>query len=183
MTSRARLVAMCLGLLAASTTVLRAHDGPPFPIVSDRQAGVYVVSVWTDPDATDDGSAGGQFWVQLHMADGNAMLPAGTRATVGVGPSVRTAPMVTAAAEPVRGDLSNQFAAAVMDHEGRFAVEVSIDGPAGPATLRAEVDATYDLRPPPFMLVVYAMPFVLAGFLWIKLLAKRRSYRRPTTND
>jgi hypothetical protein len=94
---------------------------------------------------------------------------------LGVRPVVRTAPMVSATAEPVRGDVTNQFAAVVMEHEGRFAVEVSIDGPAGPATVRAEVDATYDLRPPPFLLAVYALPFVLAGGLWIRLLIKRRT--------
>jgi hypothetical protein len=184
MTNRATLAAVGPWLLAAAV-VLRAHDGPPYPIVSDQRAGAYVVSIWTDPDATDDGSAGGQFWVQLQMADGDAMLPVGTRAIVGVRPAVRTAPMVTSAAEPVRGDVSNQFAAVVMDHEGRFAVEVSIDGPAGPATVQAEVDATYDLRPPPVMLVVYALPFALAGFLWIRLLLKRRSIddRRLTTDD
>ncbi|HET9541411.1 MAG TPA: hypothetical protein VFQ46_12485, partial [Candidatus Limnocylindria bacterium] len=71
--------------------------------------------------------------------------------------------------------VSNQFAAVVMDHEGRFAVEVTIDGPAGPARVTAEVDATYDLRPPPIMLAVYALPFVLAGLLWIRLLVKRRT--------
>jgi hypothetical protein len=63
----------------------------------------------------------------------------------------------------------------VMDHAGRFAVEVTIDGPAGPASVTAEVDATYDLRPPPIMLAVYALPFVLAGLLWIRLLVKRRT--------
>ena len=54
-------------------------------------------------------------------------------------------------------------------------MEVTIDGPAGPAMVTAEVDATYDLRPPPFMLAVYALPFVLAGLLWIRLLVKRRT--------
>ena len=168
-------LAAILWLLMVRTPTVGAHDGPPFPIVSDQRAGAYVVSIWTDPDATDDGSAGGQFWVQLQLAGTDAALPVATRATLGVRPAVRTAPMVSATAEPVRGDVTNQFAAVVMDHEGRFAVEVSIDGPAGPATVRAEVDATYDLRPPPFMLAVYALPFVLAGGLWIRLLIKRRT--------
>ena len=162
-------------LVAGPAATLVAHDGPPFPIVSDQRAGAYVVSIWTDPDATDDGSAGGQFWVQLQLAGSDANVPAATRATLGVRPVVRTAPMMSAKTEPVRGDVTNQFAAVVMDHEGRFAVEVSIDGPAGPATVRAEVDATYDLRPPPFLLVVYALPFVLAGGLWIRLLIRRRT--------
>ena len=168
-------LAALLWLLAGRAATLVAHDGPPFPIVSDQRAGAYVVSIWTDPDATDDGAAGGQFWVQMQLAGSDASLPATTRATLGVRPVVRTAPMMSVRAEPVRGDVTNQFAAVVMDHEGRFAVEVSIDGPAGPATVRAEVDATYDLRPPPVLLVVYALPFVLAGGLWMRLLIKRRA--------
>ena len=161
--------------VAACPRTADAHDGPPFPIVSDQRAGAYVVSIWTDPDATDDGSAGGQFWVQLQLADPQAAVPATTRATVGVRPVVRTAPMVSARAEPVRDDVTNQFAALVIDREERVAVEVTIDGPAGRAMVLAEVDATYDLRPPPFMLAIFAVPFLLAGFLWIRLLLKRRT--------
>ena len=159
----------------------RAHDGPPFPIVSDRVPGAYLVSVWTDPDATDDGSPGGQFWVQLQLAGAEAARAGrdardASRAAGGAHGAERVG-----AAEPVRGDVSNQFAAVVMDHEGRFAVDVTIDGPPGPATVTAEVDATYDLRPPPFMLAVYALPFVLAGFLWIRLLDKKKGSRLRAT--
>ena len=118
---------------------------------------------------------GGNSGCSCRLAVSDAALPGATRATLGVRPVVRTAPMLSARTEPVRGDVSNQFAAVVMDHEGRFAVEVTIDGPAGPATVTAEVDATYDLRPPPIMLAVYALPFVLAGLLWIRLLVKRRT--------
>lgn len=174
MSGRWRVLGAAIAVVVGGGALL-AHDGPPFPIVTDRRTGAYLVSVWTDPDATDDGSAGGQFWVQLQLAGAEGSLPAATRATLAVRPIVRTAPMVSARTEPVRGDVSNQFAALVMDHEGRFAVEVTIDGPAGPATVTAEVDATYDLRPPPFMLAIYALPFVLAGVLWIRLLVKRRT--------
>lgn len=160
-------------LLLAAEPMVRAHDGPPFPIVSDQLAGAYLVSVWTDPDATDDGTAGGQFWVQLRMAAAATVLPPSTRASVGVGPVIRTAPMRTATTAPFEGNPSNQFAAVVLDHEGRFAVEVTIDGPAGYAFVETEVDATYDRRPPPGMLVLYAVPFLLAGFLWVKLLLRR----------
>jgi hypothetical protein len=174
MIARSRLAAAAWMVAACGQAAL-AHDGPPFPIVSDQRAGAYVVSIWTDPDATDDGSAGGQFWVQLQLADGKAAVPAATRATVGLRPVARTAPMLSARTEPVRGDVTNQFAAVVMDREERFAVEVTIDGPAGRAMVMSEVDATYDLRPPPFMLAVYALPFLLAGVLWMRLLIKRRT--------
>jgi hypothetical protein len=61
-----------------------------------------------------------------------------------------------------------------MDHEGRFHVRVTIDGPLGRAEVEADVDATYDLRPPPAMIAVYLLPFVAVGFLWVKLLLRRR---------
>jgi len=173
--SRRVTIMAAVWIVAAYPRASGAHDGPPFPIVSDKRAGAYVVSIWTDPDATDDGSAGGQFWVQLQLAGRDAPVPVTTRATVGVRPVVRTAPMVSARAEPVRDDVTNQFAALVIDREERVAVEVTIDGPAGRAMVLAEVDATYDLRPPPFMLAVYALPFLLAGVLWIRLLIKRRT--------
>ena len=61
-----------------------------------------------------------------------------------------------------------------MDHEGRFRVRVTIAGPLGSAVRRRDVDATYDLRPPPAMIAVYLLPFLLVGFLWVKLLWRRR---------
>jgi hypothetical protein len=62
---------------------------------------------------------------------------------------------------------------------------VSIDGPLGRADLDSHVDATYDLRPAPMLMFVFAMPFVLVGFLWIKLLLRRRrrAASPPKTND
>jgi hypothetical protein len=168
-----RAGAIAIALAAAAVTA-RAHDGPPFPILSDHAAGPYVISIWTDPDTTDDGSAGGQFWVRLHAAEKGASIPAGTRVVVGLKPAGQAAEELTAAAAPVRGDVTNQFAALLMDHEGRFAVRVAIDGPLGAAAANAEVDATYDVRPPRSMLALYLAPFLLVGLLWGRLLWRRR---------
>jgi hypothetical protein len=158
--------------------VLRAHDGPPFPILVDRVVGPYVVSIWTDPDTTDDGTAGGQFWVRLNAVN-KAPLPPTTRATVEIKPLDRAGAVRSARADPVRDDVTNQFVAVVMDHEGRFAVRVAIDGPLGGAAVDAEVDATYGLRPARSLIVLYAVPFVLVGLLWGKLLIRRRRGVRP----
>jgi hypothetical protein len=155
---------------------MAAHAGPPFPIVSDRLAGAYHVSVWTDPDATSDGSLGGQFWVLIRMIDGSP-LSADTRADVTVRPLDRSGPPRSAHATPVDGEVSRQFAVVLMDHEGRFSVNTTISGPGGPAAVHAEVDATYDLRPSRYLLVLYVMPFLAVGFLWLKLLRRRRESR------
>jgi hypothetical protein len=159
--------------LVVASEIVRAHNGPPFPIVSERSTGSYRISVWTDPDTTDDGSPGGQFWVRLERASGTGEIPRQTRATVRIRPLDRAGPELSAPAAPVRGDVGNQFAGLVMDHEGRFAVHVVVEGPLGAAAIDAEVDATYDLRPAPYMLVLYAAPFVLVGLLWGRLLIRR----------
>jgi len=81
-------------------------------------------------------------------------------------------------ADPVNRDSARQFAALVMDHEGPFAVGVTIEGVLGSASVDARVDATYDLRPRPALMALFIMPFVLAGFVWGKLLMKRRMHAR-----
>ena len=152
---------------------LLAHTGPPFPIVTSRNVGAYDVSVWTDPDSTDDGSAAGRFWVTLRPSSG-AALPGDTRVNVAINPTDRSGQPNIASAERIANDPSHRFAALVMDHEGRFHVRVTIDGPLGRAEVEGDVDATYDLRPPPAMIAVYLIPFVAIGFLWVKLLLRRR---------
>jgi hypothetical protein len=78
----------------------------------------------------------------------------------------------------VRGDVTNQFAGLFMDHEGRFDVRITIDGPRGRATVSSAVDATYDLRPPRWLFLLYLAPFVLVGLLWGRLLLRRRGMNR-----
>jgi hypothetical protein len=174
--SRTALAA--LTILAAQIT-LRAHAGPPYPIVTDAVRGPYTISIWTDPDATDDGSAGGQFWIVIGPSAKGGTLPVETRATVSVRPVNQSSstPMI-ATTEPVRGDVTNQFGAVVMNHEGAYAVLVEVAGSLGRASIESMVDATYDLRPPPYMLAWYLAPFLLAGLLWARLLLRRRSVSR-----
>lgn len=165
--------AVILVLLAGAA--LQAHAGPPYPILSDRVAGGYSISIWTDPDATDDGTKGGQFWVVLKPAAGGE-LAAGTRTRLIVTALDRPDPGQTAIGEPVRGDAGNQFASVLMDHEGPYRVAVTVSGPLGEAAVEAQADATYDLRPPPYMLAWYLSPFILVGLLWGRLLIRRRKH-------
>jgi len=182
---RAGLIVMWA--LASSTPVL-AHSGPPFPIVSTDVHGPYSISIWTDPDATDNGIAAGQFWIIIEPARKDVAVAEGTRATVSVRPLDSTPPAgprasevaLRATAEPVRGDVTNQFAVVTLDHEGSFAVHVDVDGPLGRAAVDSRIDATYDLRPAPYMIAWYLGPFVLAGLLWTRLLLRRRAIHSAT---
>jgi hypothetical protein len=164
--------------LAACQPVLYAHSGPPYPIIEDQTVGAYQMSLWADPDATDDQSAGGKFWVTLRAVRSGQAIPPDTRVDVVIRPLDRPGEQRLAHAEPVNRDPGRQFAALVMDHEGPFAVHVTVDGALGPGTLDAHADATYDLRPRPALIVVFVLPFVLVGIVWGKLLIKRRMHAR-----
>ena len=169
----------CVLVLAAAQVVMHAHSGPPFPILSDQIAGAYRISIWADPDATDDGSAAGQFWVMLQpaRADAGPAIPAGTRVEVAIRPLDRPGGAQSGGAAPVNADPARQFVALLMDHEGPFGVRVTVDGPLGAADVQASTDATYDLRPRPILLILFVLPFLLVGFVWGKLLIRRRMQR------
>lgn len=178
-------LALAALLFTARVAVVDAHSGPPFPIVSNKLAGLYDISIWTDPDATDDGSAQGQFWIELAPAplpDGaarpTATIPAGTSVEVTIRATDRQAPPVAGRATPVDGLITRQFVALLMAHEGPFSVHVRVDGPLGQAEVVSRVDATYDVRPPPLMLIVFAFPFVAIGILWFKVMLRRRAEAR-----
>ena len=177
---RALIVAVVV--LVAQRTLF-AHSGPPFPIVTDAVRGPYTISIWTDPDATDNGVPGGQFWIVINPSSTSATLAADTRATISVQPSTPPSPSQATAhatrTEPVRGDITNQFGAVLMNREGPYAVHVEVTGPMGAASIDTMVDATYDLRPAPYMLVWYLFPFLVAGFLWTRLLLRRRTGLAP----
>jgi hypothetical protein len=163
----------CVVCIASGASPAAAHNGPPYPIVSNQAAGPYRISVWTDPDATDDGSRGGQFWVLIDPL-GSSELGGDLRARVSIRPLDGRGNAESIPAEPVDGNPSRQFAALLMDHEGPFAVRVEVESAAGGGAVDSQVEATYDLRPPRIMLAVYAAPFVLVGLLWAKRLARRR---------
>jgi hypothetical protein len=177
MTARASRTIMCSLAAVLVARHATAHSGPPYPVISKQTAGAYQLSLWTDPDATDDRTAGGQFWVVIEPG-GVSIIPPETRARVSIKPIDRDEPFADVQATPVDGDVTRQYAALVMDHEGPVAVRVMVDGPSGSAMLETTVDATYDLRPPLPLLAVYLLPFLAAGFLWTARLVRRRRARR-----
>jgi hypothetical protein len=152
-----------------------AHSGPPFPIVSNHIKGAYEISIWTDPDTTDDATPGGQFWITLNAADKATTIPPGTEVNVEVRPLDRPGPATSGRAAPLDGAIGRQFVALRMDHEGPFAVRVTVDGQLGRVQLDSRVDATYDSRPSPGLLILYVLPFLAVGALWAKVLLRRRN--------
>jgi hypothetical protein len=173
-----------IGLVVAVTLALcaplAAHNGPPFPVVTDRAAGSYVVSLWADPDASDGGDADARFWVIVNPAVKGTALPADTVVQISIWPVEHRDVVRTETARPDEHEPSRRTAAFVIDREGKYGVKATVEGALGPAEIETVVDAEYDARPRPALIAVYALPFVLIGFVWLKLLMRRRANKLGT---
>jgi hypothetical protein len=158
------VAALWLGPAAAA----RAHEGPPFPIIMDRQAGPYLVSVWTDPDVGI-----GTFYVILTPAPGT-MLPEENKVEVCVQPA--SGRLAEACYLATRQNLRNRaqyFAEVAFDRQEMWRVRVQVSGTQGSGEVAAEVEAT----PPGYGgwdLLIYGFPFILFGMLWLYAALRRQ---------
>jgi len=154
-----------------------AHEGPPFPILVDQRIGSMLVSVWTDPDIGT-----GTFFVVLEPADGGT-LPDDVDVEVGVMPVSGRLAEVRYPAEPQQVRYGARYYTEVQfDHGEWWKVRVLLRSVAGTGELTAEVEATPDGTIGPISLVVYLLPFLAVGFLWLKAVLRRRGptySRRP----
>jgi hypothetical protein len=162
------LLTVCLIILAP---FLQAHEGPPFPIIVDEEAGPYKVSVWTDPDIGT-----GTFFVILEPISETAdTLPEITSVQVGVEPVSGRLEEAVYTAEQQSVSYGARYYTEVEFDQGEFwNVRVVVKGPGWKGELLSKVEATPDGSIGPIGLLVYAIPFMAVGFLWIRAILIRR---------
>jgi len=158
------------------TLPVLSHEGPPFPIIEDAEVGPYMVSVWTDPDIGI-----GRFFVILETPEGQTDFPEPTLVEVAVWPVSGRLDEVAYRAEPQRTRVGARYYAEVAFDQGEmWHVRVRIESPQGGGTLDAEVEATPDGTIGPMGLILYALPFLAIGFLWLKAFLSRRKREQKT---
>jgi len=158
-----------LTVLLWSALPALAHQGPPFPILDDQRVGPYIASVWTDPDVGT-----GTFFVILESPEGRS-LPTKTRVRIGLQPVSKRLQEVIYEAEPQKvTDGARYLTLAPLDKEEKWRVRVLLDGSEGGGELAAEVEATPDGTLGPIGALIYLVPFLGVGFLWLKAALKRR---------
>lgn len=146
-----------------------AHEGPPFPILVDQRVGPYVASVWTDPDI-----GVGTFFVILEPPEGGA-LPGQTKVRIAVKPLDKHLGEAVHEAEPqpVRYG-ARYFTEVPFDQGGMWRVRILLDGSAGGGEITSQVEPTPDGTIGPIALVLYSLPFLAVGFLWLKAVLRRK---------
>jgi len=169
--NRARLRS---GLLAAflawAGPCALAHNGPPFPIIENRQLGPVIVSVWTNPDVGT-----GSFFVLVDPPAGGR-IPNDLKVDVAVQPISGRLPERSYAAwrENLRGQVEYKTLVP-FDAQETWRVRVTLNSAAGGGEAVANVPVT----PPGFGawdMLLYLLPFLGVGFLWFK--AMRHRHRR-----
>jgi hypothetical protein len=172
---RRRLVlALLVAAALAPARPVRAHYGPPFPILTDRRVGPYVVSVWADPNIGT-----GFFYVLLDAAPG-ARLPARTRVRIAIQPVSKRLPEVLYELAPQPARQGQRFYTSVQFDRGElWRTRVVIASSAGGGELATEVEPTPAGVLGPLGSLIYVFPFAGVGFLWIKAALRRRAAGPP----
>ncbi|MGC9946867.1 MAG: hypothetical protein ABSF64_10905 [Bryobacteraceae bacterium] len=162
-------------LLLAMAFPAAAHNGPPFPIITDRSVGPCVISLWTHPDVGI-----GTFWIMVDPPPGGA-IPKHLRFEIGVQPVSGRLPEKRYAARPdnQRGQVQ-YYVEAPFDAQEVWRVRLLLDSSAG----HAETGATVEVTPPGlgrWDLLWYASPFAAVAFLWFRALVRKRKRTAHST--
>lgn len=128
-----------------------------------------MVSVWTDPDIGT-----GTFFVVIDPESDNDVsdlefIKVGVKPTSGRLEEV----MYTAESQEVRQG-ARYIAEVEFDKGEMWKVRILLKGEGWDGELTSEVEATPDGSIGPIAVVIYALPFVAVGALWVRAIMRRR---------
>jgi hypothetical protein len=166
-----KLASLVMLLLIASSP-LDAHNGPPFPIISDQRVGPVVVSLWTHPDVGT-----GQFYVIVDPPPGGT-IPADLKIEIGVRPVTgRLAEVIYPTQMEKLGGQVQYRTEAQFDQQELWHVRLIVKSSADDGEASADVEVT----PPGYGrwdLLLFSLPFLGVGFLWFHVMMRKRQYRK-----
>jgi hypothetical protein len=149
-----------------------AHNGPPFPIITDQRVGPCIISLWTHPDLGT-----GLFFIMVDPLPGGT-IPKDLKVQIGVQPvSGRLAEVVYSAwLQDLRGQVEYKTEVQ-FDQQENWKVRLILASSAGGGEAISQVVPT----PAGFGrwdLLLYLLPFLGVGFLWVTAITKRRRLRK-----
>lgn len=162
-----------------------AHNGPPFPIIVDKQIGSLKIAVWTHPDIGI-----GTFFVLVDPQPGSS-VPADLKIDLGIQPVSNRLAEVVYPMQRDNGRGEVQYNAQVeFDRQDFFRVRVKLQSSAGSGEVTSQVEAT----PQGFGrwdLLFYLLPFLLIAALFYRGVRKKRKQlalkpeaeRRPASSE
>lgn len=147
----------------------QAHEGPPFPIIIDKEVGPYLVSVWTDPDIGI-----GTFFVVFDLQKSSNLSMDIHSVQVGVAPTSGRLKEKLYDADRQSTRNARYNTEVEFDKGEMWKVRVMIKGSGWEEELHSEVEATPDGNIGPIAVLIYAIPFIGIGILWFRAIMVRR---------
>jgi len=161
-------------VVLASALPALAHDGPPYPILVDHAIADCDLSIWADPDVGT-----GTFYFYINEVGRERPIDRPIR--VRVQPTDGRLDVAEHDSELADDDEPFQRIAEVpFDARGTWSVEFVVAGPEDTETVELDVEVT-----PPGLgeidVLWFLFPFLAIGFIWIKVVLKKREYERAAS--
>jgi hypothetical protein len=173
---RSLLPLLLLSTLLVAPPPAPAHIGPPFPIIENHKIGCCTVELWIHPDI---GSS--VVFVVVHPLPGQT-VPKDLKMEVGVQPeSGRLKEVLYGMWRNNEPDYVQYDGQVEFDRDEMWKVHLLTYTGGVLDHSYARVEATPTIVGS-WELLWFAAPFILAGFLWFKVAAKRRQLRRRAAN-
>ncbi|QDV04647.1 hypothetical protein Poly30_01380 [Planctomycetes bacterium Poly30] len=160
---------MWLAAFSAFAPLALAHDGPPYPICVDEVMGSITLSIWADPDVGE-----GTFYYYLDPPTGDVQVEARALFRGAAETEVSAISVDPQARAPYQ-----QIGTLPFEQQGPWTLTFSLmDGGKALGEIELDVDVT-----PPGMgrlyLVWYAIPFLAAVAIWLRIFLASRTYLLP----
>jgi hypothetical protein len=164
-----RLRILILSLWAAAS--LSAHNGPPFPIISDLRMGPCVISLWTHPDVGT-----GTFFVVVSAAPGMS-VPKDLKFEIGVLPVTKRLKeqFYWTTPQEINGQI-HYNAWVPFDRQELWRVNLYLRSSVWNGETTANVEVT-PVGLGPWDLLFFSLPFLGVGFLWFMGMKRKRLRR------
>jgi hypothetical protein len=149
-----------------------AHIGPPYPIMQNRKVGPYKVDVWSNPDVGT-----GSFFITIDPPPGQS-VPKDIKVEIAVQPVTRRLAEASYGAwrEKLR-DRVEYKTDVPFDKEEQWHVRLILTSALGSGETSTDVSVTPTLLGR-WGLLLFSLPFVGVGFLWVKGMSVKRQQRR-----
>jgi hypothetical protein len=159
-------------LMLAWPTGASAHNGPPFPIVENKNIGTCKVALWTHPDVGT-----GAFYVFVEPATGGK-IPDDLKIEIGVQPVTGRLPEKFYDAQHVKSRGPAEYNALTdFDRQELWRVRLLLQS----SQCGGEATAQVEVTPPGFGrwdLLYFLLPFLLVAFLWFRGISRTRRRRK-----
>ncbi len=159
-------------LLCSVTALAHDHHAPPVRIITDEQVGSWTISVWAQQHMDIE-----RFFVKVRPSSGTTVPTVldDLKVEIGVQPASQNSPETF---YPADRESPDQYTAdASFDSEKSWQVRIRLQSSRG-----VSETTTYIGAAPPgsgeWQLLLYSLPFLSVGGLWLRLYQLRRGLKR-----